>query len=82
MEASGDCQLINGYGPTETTTFACYSLIAEAELEIYRYRLAGRSVTRRFMCWMLICILYRSELAGSFTLGVLDLRGAILAVLV
>ena len=53
FEAAKRCQLINGYGPTEATTFSvCFpSITSRTDLSEFPSRSAVRFRTRGFTCW-------------------------------
>ena len=67
-------RMINAYGPTETTVCATMS---DALSGTVVPRSAGRSGTRRFMCWTGACSRCRPGSPGSFTSRARDWRGAI-----
>ena len=67
--------LVNGYGPTENTTFSCtYAIGKRLWLVALRCRSGGRSAIRRRMCWVLVARSYPWEWWESCTWAVRGLR--------
>ena len=63
-------QIINGYGPTESTTFACcYRIPGQIDESLSSVPLAAQLPTLKYICLTGICVLFLPAFPASFILA-------------